>query len=352
MPSIGQYNQIVKNLVSHIRYKGKDQNGNPIYDSSVNLPVISCSCSEKLHGTNMGICYSHVDGFWVQSKENIITPVNDNAAAAFHAYKNEHAWLRIIYSLADTYSIDLSENIITVYSEWCGQGIQKKSAASGLDKMAVIFEYFKVSPLVNNFDSDQDPAKWYPTNCIDDPKSKIYNIGNFPKYYLDIDFSNPKKSQNEMISIVEKIIEPASPFGKTFGKEDNIGEGIVVSFMYSDQLFQFKVKGEKHAGSKVKTLKKVDDEKLQSIQELAQYVTPAWRLEQMYQQANNTLNGELPDIQNLGKFMKLLNCDIIKEESDTISEAGLEPKEIFGSVGRIAREWYKEQLDRDIMIDN
>lgn len=127
-----------------------------------------------------------------------------------------------------------------------------------------------------------------------------------------------------------------------------IGEGMVVSFLYNNNLHQFKVKGEKHSKSKVKTLKPVDNVKLQKIQDTAQKVTPAWRLEQMFDLANDVLNGGEPAMENMGKFMKLLNTDIVKEESDTIADAGLEPKEIFKTSSIIARQFYKEKLDESV----
>lgn len=192
-----------------------------------------------------------------------------------------------------------------------------------------------------------------------------------------------------------------------------IGEGIVVAFLYKDNLFQFKVKGDKHSnktclrdfhtdvhtqariirfmkeqdstnfdyafgeglvvitaensekfslgcdqsvnpiegrasvsyGSKVKKLKHVDNEKLQKINEVAQEVSRIWRLDQMFTEANDLLNGGMADIKNMGKFMKLVITDIIKEESDLIREAGLEPKEISKSVSIVSRGFYIEKLE-------
>ena len=125
-----------------------------------------------------------------------------------------------------------------------------------------------------------------------------------------------------------------------------VGEGVVCTFRLNGTLQQFKVKGTAHSASKVKTLKPVDNEKLQKVQDVAQQVTPAWRLEQMFALANDTINGGIPTMQNMGSFMKLLNQDILKEESDVIAEAGLEPKEVFSTVSKIARQWYNEELNR------
>ena len=339
-PSIEQFRTTIKNIEHLARYVGQDENDQPMYNTTAQLPIIVATATEKIHGTNAGVCYSNPDGFWVQSRNNIITPESDNAGCAFAAYQNQDAWQTVIGDLADLNGIDLDTHIISIYYEWCGGNIQSNSAVSGLDKMAIIFRYFKVSPI----EPDTEPSTWFNTLYTDSKDHRIYNINDFPTYNIEINFEQPLLSQNQMIKYVEEIIEPDSPVGKQFGVNNNIGEGIVVSFMYKNQLHQFKVKGEEHSKSKVKTLSPVDNEHLQLIQTIAQQVTPAWRLEQMCQQANDTLNGGIIAMQNIGQFLKLVNADIIKEESDVIHNAGLEPKEIFGTVARIAKKWYQEQL--------
>ena len=339
-PSIDQFRTTIKNIEHSARYIGQDENDLPMYNMIAPLPTIIATATEKIHGTNAAVCYSNPDGFWVQSRNNIITPESDNAGCAFAAYQNQDTWLAIINELASMNNINLDTHIISVYYEWCGGNIQQNSAVSGLDKMAIIFKHFKSSPI----EPDSEPSVWYETSYTDSREYRIYNINGFPTYDIEINFEQLLLSQNKMISYVEDIIEPDSPVGKQLGIDNNIGEGIVVSFMYKDQLHQFKVKGEKHSKSKVKTLTPVDNEHLQLIQTIAQQVTPAWRLEQMCQQANDTLNSGAITMQNIGKFLKLINDDIIKEESDVIHNAGLEPKDIFSSVARISKKWYQEQL--------
>lgn len=362
-PSIDQFRRTIKNVGHTTRFGGFDEETQKvIYDLSIPMPVIDAIGTEKIHGSNMGVCYSHPDGFWVQSRKNIITPEKDNAACAFQAYQNKDAWLKIIADLSDEHDIDLNESIISIYSEWCGGSIQKLSACSDLEKMAIIFAHFKVSPIEpqRTDNPDDEPSKWYPTlisseigeyspvfEYASNPDAGIYNIMDFPTYEIDIDFNQPLLSQNKMIELVQKIIEPNSPVGQQLGKDENVGEGIVVSFLYKDSLHQFKVKGEKHSNSKVKTLKPVDNEKLQKIQDIAQKVTPGWRLEQMFNEANDTINGGEPSIKNMGSFLSLVNRDIIKEESDIIAEAGLEPKEVFKTSSTIARVWYQTELNKD-----
>lgn len=316
-------------------------------DPSAPMPRVKAIGTEKIHGTNASVCYSIPDGFWVQSRKNIITPKQDNAGCALVAHQKENVWIGIITALAEEHGIDLNENIITVYFEWCGGSIQKKSAVSGMEKMAIIFRTFKVSPLLHG----SEIGRWYETTSkgawIDSTKDSIYNVSNFPTYEFEIDFADSHKSQERIMKIVTETIEPSSPIGESLGIVGNIGEGLVVSFTYEGGFCQFKVKGDKHANGGVKTpkIKKVDNEKAQNCEDLAIKVSPAWRLEQMFDEANDIVNGGKPGIENIRTFMKLLQEDIIKEESDIILEAGLVPKDIMPRACKVAKYYYLAKME-------
>lgn len=344
-PSISQFKDIVKNVIHSARFFSHD----PITDITVlnmnaTLPVIKAVATEKIHGTNASVSYSDEDGFWVQSRNNIITVDKDNAGCAFAAMNNKDAWMDIIRALASFNKIDLEKHIITVYFEWCGGNIQKKSAVSGLEKLAIIFPHFRVSPVNPEL---EDAAYWLETKSYNSaPANGIRNILEFPCYNVEIDFNKPEIAQNYLVKLVEETIEPNSPVGKAFGIDGNIGEGVVVTFWYKDTLHTFKVKGDRHANSKVKKLEPVDSERLQKVQDVAQKTVPSWRLEQMFAEANDTLNGGEPTIKNIGTFIKLLKNDILKEEIDLIAESGFEPKEVFNVTSKIATNWYKEYLGK------
>ena len=347
-PSIDQFRGVIKNVQHSAQYVRYDEaTGQTIMNRGAAMPVVKAVATEKIHGTNASVCFSNPDGFWIQKREDLCTVEADNAACAFHALQNQDAWMDVIQSLAKEHNVNLDTHIVTVYYEWCGGNIQKNSAVSTLEKMSIIFRHFKVSPVEP---SETEPNVWFETTVagewIERKDARIYNISNFPTYEFEIDFNVPLLSQNKMVDLVENTIEPNSPVGRQLGVDGNVGEGVVVSFLYKDAMYQFKVKGEKHSASKVKTLKPVDDEKVQKIQDIAQQVAPAWRLEQMFVLVNDTVNGGVPAMENMGKFMKAVNQDIIKEESDVLAGAGLEPKEVFGVVARIARQWYSEELDK------
>lgn len=345
-PDLEQFRHVIREVQRTVQYVGNDPvTGDPVFNPLAEMPVIHAIGTEKIHGTNAAVCYSDVDGFWVQKRSDICTIERDNAACALHAMQNQDAWVQIIRSLASVHGVNLETHIITVFYEWCGGNIQKRAAVSGLDKMAIIFKHFKVTPVDPGAD---EHGRWLPTTVrgvpVQNPDARIWNVCSFPTYTFDIDLGNPEASVNRMVDLVENTIEPNSPVGQYFGITGNIGEGIVVTFLYKDKLYSLKVKGEKHAGSKVKTLKQVDDAKLQHAQDVAQQVTPAWRLEQMFDLANDTINGGEPNVRNIGAFLKMVNTDIIKEDSDIIADAGLEPKDVFGPVARICKDFFRSKV--------
>ena len=135
-------------------------------------------------------------------------------------------------------------------------------------------------------------------------------------------------------------VEESCPVSKQLGVE-GIGEGIVFSCQYKGDVIRFKSKGDKHAGkSKVKTLKPVDDSKIAKLIELADKITPEWRLDQMLTSTFNLLNNGELDIKRLGEYIKNVNSDIVKEELQTISDAGVEFKDVVKYTSEISKKYF------------
>lgn len=356
-PGIEQFRNVVKTIQERACYIGKDEDGKPIFDYLKPKPKVTFTASEKIHGTNAGVCYSIPDGIWAQSRENIITVEKDNAGFAFFVSQNEEAIINLIKRLANEHNIDLNTNIISLYGEWAGGNIQKNSALSGNEKVFMLFEHFKVSPIEPNI---EEKAIWYKTKYIGDIieketgqptgkqyfwackpfKQNIYNIMNFDTYTFEIDFNEPEKHINQIIELVDKI-EEASPVGRTFGFESNIGEGVVCSYLTEDNsLIQFKVKGEKHSNSKVKTLNPVNTEKLNKIDECVSKICHNWRFEQGLTEVFGSDYENNLDRKRISEYLKWVGSDTIKEELDIISEYGFEPKDVMGKVSQKAKEYF------------
>jgi RNA ligase len=342
-PSIEQFRHIIATVNRKAEYIGLDETGEAIFDPSRLKPVLTFKGTVKLHGTNFSVCYNNTDKMWTQSRENIITPEKDNAGAAFFVENNKTSFLILFNQVAQKYGIDLNENTISIYGEWVGRGIQKAVAISELDKSVFIFAV-KVSPHPKNED-DKPVAYWVDSSFLRDPEHKIYNIEDYKTYSIDIDFNNPQLSQNEIIEMTIEV-EDECPVGKAFGVT-GIGEGIVFLHMTSSgECLRFKSKGEKHSkASKVKTLKPVDDEKLNQVITIANQVCVGWRLEQMLDKTFDLINGGTIDIKQMGVFIKNVINDILKEESDVIAAAGLEPKDLNSKISEISRNYLITKLN-------
>lgn len=339
MPSIEQFRNVVKNI-NHMSSFVELVDGEPVYDRTRKSPILKAIGTIKLHGTNAAVCYNDVDGMWFQSKENIITPEQDNAGFAFFGTQNQDYFKWLIKKLIN---IDTSKSTVTIYGEWAGKGIQKGVGISEIEKSFFIFG-IKVSPISSD---DDTSAFWLREYILPLTLTKrVYDIRDFKTFEIVIDFNNALLSQNEMVDMVAEV-EAECPVAKVF-EVSGIGEGIVFTIDYNDTIFRWKMKGEKHAGkSKVRTTSRVDDVKLQLVIDIVDKVTPEWRLEQMYQETFDTLNGGVGDIKGMGDFLRKVVNDVMKEEGELLTENNLIPKDINSAVSKVAREWMINRLNEE-----
>ncbi len=331
-PEIGQFRQVIKLVNDSVRYSGKDENGDAIFDNARILPTLKFTGTVKLHGTNAGVTLTRDGDMYPQSRENVINVQKDNAGFAFFVESNKDAFKELFKTL------DFSDaDYITIFGEWCGGSIQKGVAINGLEKMFVIFAVklsYDDENKINYFLTDEE------TKHLKSKENRIYNILDFKKYEIDIDFNYPQLVQNKLIELTNEV-ELECPVGKSFGSI-GVGEGIVWKCDTEKGTIRFKVKGEKHSSSKVKKLAPVDTDKINSIKEFAEYSVTENRLKQGIEKVF-TSNGEDIDIKKLGEFLRWLVNDIIKEEMDTLIENDLEPKDIGSAISNLGRKWFLEQ---------
>ena len=348
-PSIEQFRNIVADINRTYNFVGLDDNGDAIYDPSRPKPVLTFKGTIKLHGTNAGVSFNALEGMWAQSRENIITPEKDNAGFAWFVETNKGVFQNLFYDVMTTHKINANENTISIYGEWAGKGIQKAVAISNIDKSFFIFAV-KISPHPKD-ENDTPVAYWIDSSNLRCPEARIYNIEDYKSFTIDIDFNNPQLVQNQIIDMTIEV-ENECPVGKAFGFE-GIGEGIVFSHLTEDgKRYIFKSKGEKHSkGSKVTTLKPVDDAKLNKIIDVVNKISPDWRLQQMLDKTFDLMNGGTIDIKRMGEFIRNVVQDIMKEESDTIAEAGLEPKDINSKISERCRLYFFAKQNEEVGLN-
>lgn len=326
-PSIEQFRNVVKEVTQRSRYVGKDDEGKPIYNNSVALPSVTFTGRIKIHGTNAGIGIDNEGNYWCQSRERILSLTQDNAGFFVYANKNKDFFSKILTDIMNLYEA----SGVIVYGEWAGKGVQKGVAVSELEKS---FYVFGVKLVFN----DEDEWANDLIKLFDDAAIGLYNLDTFKTYSITIDFNEPESAINQMVEWVEEV-EKECPVGKYFGVS-GVGEGIVFS---NDEFgLKFKVKGEKHQSSHVKTLAPVDVEEINKVKDFVTYSVTQSRLEQGISVMRENNIETTP--QNTGVFVKWIVGDVMKEESDVIIENGLDAKKIAGAIGKAASDYYKREF--------
>jgi hypothetical protein len=350
MPSIGQFRDVVSSISRHYNFVGVDENGNAIYDDSLAKPIITFKSTVKLHGTNSGVSGNFTDGdlsIWSQSKGNIITPQSDNSGFAFFVESNKALFEEMISSIYIKENLDIQNNTVTIYGEFVGKGIQKGVGICNLPKSLFIFGV-KITPHTTTEEELRaNPAYWVDSSYLRSIEHKIYNIEDYPTFDVVIDFNNLELSQNEIVDLTIAV-ENECPVSKCFGFPDTIGEGLVFNCDFKGVRYTFKSKGDKHSNSKVKVLKQVDNEQINKCIVISQKVCPAWRLDQMLNETFDILNGGQIDIKKMGTYIKAVVNDIIKEELLTISDGGLEIKDITKYISEISRNFFVQRLNESV----
>lgn len=324
-PSIVQYKNVVGQVIAMARYQGQDENDEAIYDDSAELPTLTFRGTVKLHGTNAGVSLDTDTGeLYAQSRKRVITPIKDNAGFALFVEQHKAEFRELLEYAASSLKEDSESRVVTLFGEWCGEGIQKGVAISELEKRFMVFEV-KVGD------------EWGRANGLLEEDWHIYTVEDIALRAVRIDFNAPEKATNGLIELTEAV-ENECPVAKYFGVS-GVGEGVVWKTTYKGETLRFKVKGEKHSASKVKKLASVDVEKIASVDEFVEYAVTESRLEQGVQEGLE-MEGHEVDIKNLGHFLKWVMGDIVKEELDALTENSLTPKDISRAVNNKAREWF------------
>ena len=349
-PSIEQYRTVIKYVNDRAERR------------QVSRPTLTFHGTVKLHGTNASVIVNSNGAYWAQSRSQVITPEADNAGFAAFAHRSDVKRLLTAFALnaenayfavsredyVERYPVD-----VAVYGEWCGGNIQGSVALNKLGKMFVIFAVRLVSK-----EDDEQKSVWlmpwdieaaYDAVVSDgtvQDGTPVYCIEKFPTYKINIDFKDPAATQNELVRITTEV-EAKCPVGAAFGVE-GVGEGVVWTCVGGDPIeiqvsdLVFKVKGEKHSDTKVKTIGAVDIERLGSIKELAESFVTDHRLEKGVAFLQESIE-DVYDVKNIGPFLKWVGTDIIKEETDTIVGNGFEVKELTKTVNHLAKEWFLQR---------
>lgn len=340
-PSIGQYRNVIRTVKDRAQFVQKTEAGEVIYDLNKKLPVLDFIGTVKLHGTNAAIVKDYRSAnITFQSREREITVINDNAGFALQMTSKINQLNKIIDDFVSGH-LQHAPQKVAVFGEWCGGNIQKGVALNQLDNMFVVFSI----KIIYNDDwkewADLDQLKKFSF-----PEHKIYSIVNFPLYNITIDFNKPEEAQNMLVDFTNNV-ELECPFAKVFGIS-GVGEGIVYKCItegWKSSDFWFKVKGEKHQSSKVKTLAPVDVELIDNVNIFCINVCTESRLMQGYDVLIKQRNLQ-KEMATVGPFVKWVQEDVIKEELDSIVENKLDVNMVKKTIANICKKWFINKLNQ------
>jgi hypothetical protein len=298
----------------------------------------------KVDGTN-GAIHALPVGFAAQSRTRLLVPDDDNYGFA--------AWA---HGAAAEFCAGLHAQLgrAVVYGEWCGRGIQKRTAISKIERN--VFAVFAVQL--------GDPA-CETTRLVVEPARLRALLPEHPDVFVlpwhgepvELDFADVErlKAGAERIDAMVSEVETADPWvAEVFGLR-GLGEGVVlypvegVAFdaeggtdrdRYVDLMF--KAKGEEHRVVRQKRPAQLDPEVARSVEEfVALVVTPA-RLEQGLEQV---LGGRM-DLHRMSELLQWIGHDVQKESVAELAAAGLEWKQVAKPVGQAAQRWYRARAEQ------
>lgn len=300
----------------------------------------------KLDGTNAGVQVSKDGRVAAQSRTKIITPEDDNAGFA-----------RWVADNRDYFAGLVCDKHMTIFGEWCGQGIQGGTAIAQVDHK--LFAVFAIQ--YGGVDGEPAVLDVNPWSILDrlggTPKSMPRDVLVLPFYSAGhvIDFADAEKlkAQAEELNALVKEVEACDPWVKAIFGIEGIGEGLVFypmpaeakefepifidALYYSDLVF--KAKGEKHKTTKSKKAVQIDAEIAKNVSDFVFLFMTDARLNQMLSDIDL-------DIKNTGIFVKAFVSDVKKESSAELDSSGLEWKNVAKELAHSAGKWFVKKCNQ------
>jgi hypothetical protein len=355
-PSIGHFRQTVSSVAYYTRRTGtQDENGKPILDESIPLPVLRYRGTVKLHGTNVSLVFNP-KGQRLSAQGREVQLSGEHTAFGFyqHVLGNYEVMEALCRTLDKLNSPEISKLFrpgrrprLVVFGEWCGRGIQGKCAVSQLEKMFVVFRAGWAEELPADVSRDERTFWWLPPDQVKAAveglagAGRIFHVESFPVFDRIVDFNTPETFLVKAVALTTEV-ENRCPIGAHFGVE-GIGEGLVWQCLdngWEHPRFSFKTKGDKHKGSSHKDKAQADPAEASSIAEFVANTATANRMEQG--QSYLEARGIALNQNSMGEFMRWVANDILKEEADLIEAGELDTKKLTKAINKAALGWLRD----------
>lgn len=289
--------------------------------------AVTYKAKVKLHGTNSAVQILTDGQVLAQSRERLITPVDDNMGFARWVEQNQSAWRKKVFT-----------KDLVIFGEWCGPGIMKDTAINQIDRrIMAVFACMLGDSLIVGPNQIKDLV----------PNDLVYVLPWYERVSsLDIPWAEPAEDLRVIVDMINQEVlevESCDPWVKATFDKTGIGEGLVwypVSHAGKENFanLAFKAKGEKHKVIASQQSVQLEPAKADSIDEFVSMVLTEARLEQAVRAISN---GELVfDKKNTGKFIKWIIADVSKETKSELENSGLIWNEVQRPLEIKARSWF------------
>ena len=305
------------------------------------LKVVDYRAKIKLDGCNTTIQLTSDGSIIAGSRSRNLTVDDDHYGfAKFVASHSE-------YFKAAKELMNNDNDVIVVFGEWAGSGIQKRTAISSIDKkILAIFavQFGTVNPTIC-----YDPAKireWFPDH------EDIFVLP-WDGELLNVNFSDSVAMKVAVENMNRRVldVEKEDPWVKeTFGIS-GLGEGLVYYPILKNSEgyisredytnLVFKAKGDAHKVVKTKKAVQINPEVAKDIEEFADLFVTDARLDQILERVG-------AEVKNTGAFIKEFTQDVFKESAAELEAAGLEWKNVSKVISARARIWFLNKVKESL----
>lgn len=320
-------------------------------DAGVAIERVSYRGRVKLHGSNAAIV-CRADGLRAQSRNREITPDDDNLGFARFAYTDATvaAVRELEAELRQATKLD-REQPLALFGEWIGPGVQKGVGVAQLPaRQWVLFA-------VATRGEDEDRKQYFELPRLGERFAElgIYSIADGPQWQVELDFGHRASLElgSDAIEEATATVDERCPWAARFGVE-GVGEGLVwqpLGQHFGDSELFFKSKGARHqvAARKPKSERQsslLDPELLANVEAFVAYAVTEPRLAQGLEYLRE--QGLAVEMRSLGRFLKWLANDILRECAAELEHNKLEWRQVAKPVNEAAKTWFRKALLGDL----
>jgi hypothetical protein len=312
-------------------------NGNPECPEKYKIRTpVKFRGTVKLHGTNAGVACTE-EALVAQSRTRNLAVDDDHHGFAKFVVAQTEAIRDLERKLRDQHGIAASTKLV-LYGEWCGPGIEKKVAITGLpEKQLVLFG----AKIVEGEESTYLDIIGPLNDAYKD--ASIHSVFDAGTWELEVDFSDPESRQKALDQATEwtQVVGTECPYAARFGVKGP-GEGIVwlpLEEHWGKSDLYWKSKSDHHKVTKSDKAKPdLAPEVLAGINQFVEFAVTENRLDQGISVLQE--QGLAVDIKAISHFLKWFGQDVKRECAVELESNELEWKTVSKAVTNKARNWF------------